>query len=176
MILNRIRSIDYVGEEETYDLQMEGPPNFIANSFVAHNSGDELNAALENFHNIIGVVIVTMPTTEKDMLRCLYLCSRFALPVIGVIENMNGANCECGAVMVCPKCKKKFFPFGESGIKKTCKELGIKHLGSIPVCPKIADNFRNGNPLLPKRYEKPITNALEIIKERLGLGSDAKSS
>ncbi|MBA3534226.1 MAG: hypothetical protein H0T73_20075, partial [Ardenticatenales bacterium] len=35
-----IRSIDYVGEEETYDIQMRPPGNnFVANGFIVHNSG-----------------------------------------------------------------------------------------------------------------------------------------
>jgi len=35
-----IRSLDYVSEEETYDLQMRPPGNnFVANGFVVHNSG-----------------------------------------------------------------------------------------------------------------------------------------
>ena len=40
-----IISIEYVGEEQVYDLQMEGPNhNFVANGFVSHNSGpDPLN-------------------------------------------------------------------------------------------------------------------------------------
>ncbi|MEW5829814.1 MAG: DNA polymerase III subunit alpha [Chloroflexota bacterium] len=35
-----IRAIEFVGEEETYDLQMQAPGNnFIANGFIVHNSG-----------------------------------------------------------------------------------------------------------------------------------------
>ena len=35
-----IISIEYAGEEQVYDLQMEGPNhNFVANGFVSHNSG-----------------------------------------------------------------------------------------------------------------------------------------
>ena len=37
-----IISIEYAGEEQVYDLQMEGPNhNFVANGFVSHNSGPE---------------------------------------------------------------------------------------------------------------------------------------
>ena len=35
----RIRSITYAGEQETYDIEMEGPHhNFVANGIVTHNS------------------------------------------------------------------------------------------------------------------------------------------
>jgi len=33
-----IKSIKYVGKEQTYDVEMEDPHNFIANGFVSHNS------------------------------------------------------------------------------------------------------------------------------------------
>jgi thymidylate synthase (FAD) len=43
--LVRIESIEYVGEKETYDLEVEGPfHNFIANGVVTHNSVNELSA------------------------------------------------------------------------------------------------------------------------------------
>lgn len=39
---DKIISIEYAGEEQVYDLQMQGPNhNFIANGFVSHNSGPE---------------------------------------------------------------------------------------------------------------------------------------
>jgi len=41
----RIERIEYVGERETYDLEVEGPyHNFIANGIVTHNSVNELSA------------------------------------------------------------------------------------------------------------------------------------
>ena len=43
--LVRIQSIEFVGDKETYDLEVEGPfHNFIANGIVTHNSVNELSA------------------------------------------------------------------------------------------------------------------------------------
>ncbi len=43
--LVRIERIEYVGERETYDLEVEGPyHNFVANGIVTHNSVNELSA------------------------------------------------------------------------------------------------------------------------------------
>jgi thymidylate synthase (FAD) len=43
--LVRIASIEFVGDKETYDLEVEGPfHNFIANGLVTHNSVNELSA------------------------------------------------------------------------------------------------------------------------------------
>ena len=34
-----VKSIDYVGMRETYDIEVEGPyHNFVANGFIVHNS------------------------------------------------------------------------------------------------------------------------------------------
>lgn len=139
-------------------------------------TSDEFSTALDNFPNTVGVVIVTQPTTERDMLRCLYLCSRLFLPVIGVVENMLGANCECGAVITCNKCNKEYLPFGDYNIQKICADLGVEYLGSIPVSPKIATNLKEGKPLLPKRYDVPITVALKIIKRRMDVMNDGSST
>src|SRR5258706_9550350 len=43
--LVRIHRVEYVGEKETYDLEVEGPfHNFIANGIVTHNSVNEYSA------------------------------------------------------------------------------------------------------------------------------------
>ncbi|MDP2956550.1 MAG: FAD-dependent thymidylate synthase [Longimicrobiales bacterium] len=43
--LVRIECLEYVGERETYDLEVEGPHhNFVANGIVTHNSVNELSA------------------------------------------------------------------------------------------------------------------------------------
>jgi len=43
--LVRIQSFEYVGEKETYDLEVEGPyHNFVANGIITHNSVNELSA------------------------------------------------------------------------------------------------------------------------------------
>lgn len=36
----RIQSIEYVGQKQTYDIEMVGSPYFCANEFLTHNSGD----------------------------------------------------------------------------------------------------------------------------------------
>ena len=35
---SRVLSIDYCGEEDTYDIEVEGIHNFVANGFIVHNS------------------------------------------------------------------------------------------------------------------------------------------
>jgi len=43
--LVRIRSLEYVGDKETYDIEVEGPfHNFVANGIITHNSVNEISA------------------------------------------------------------------------------------------------------------------------------------
>jgi len=45
---DKITSIEYVGEERVFDLQMTAPDhNFIANGFVSHNSGPQVEAQMD---------------------------------------------------------------------------------------------------------------------------------
>jgi thymidylate synthase (FAD) len=61
--LSRIKSIEYVGEKETYDLEVEGPHhNFIANGIVTHNSVNEYSTRYS-------VAIDAMQTTAPDQWR-----------------------------------------------------------------------------------------------------------
>ncbi|HNH80342.1 MAG TPA: BglII/BstYI family type II restriction endonuclease, partial [Anaerolineales bacterium] len=60
-----IKGIEYVGEEDTYDLQMQAPGNnFVANGFVVHNSGMTrwlVQMKPKNLDNIIAMVALYRP-------------------------------------------------------------------------------------------------------------------
>jgi DNA polymerase III alpha subunit len=60
-----IKAIEYVGEEETYDIQMDGPGNnFVANGFVVHNSGMRklmLDMKPTRFEHIVAAVALFRP-------------------------------------------------------------------------------------------------------------------
>ncbi|GAB4501533.1 MAG: hypothetical protein Fur0035_10750 [Anaerolineales bacterium] len=60
-----IQSIEFVGDEETYDLQMQAPGNnFIANGFIVHNSGMTryvVEMKPKNLDHIIAMVALYRP-------------------------------------------------------------------------------------------------------------------
>ncbi|MCC7118506.1 MAG: DNA polymerase III subunit alpha [Anaerolineales bacterium] len=60
-----IKSIELVGEEDTYDLQMQAPGNnFVANGFIVHNSGMTrwiMQMKPQNLDNIIAMVALYRP-------------------------------------------------------------------------------------------------------------------
>ena len=135
-------------------------------------SSDEFRASIEVFPSLIGAVIVTLPTTTEDLLRCFDLTSRFMIPILGVIENMYGAITECGVEPICPKCQKVFKPLGDSVNKKLCEERGIEYLGSIPVLSEYSTQLKKGNPLIPEQYNEPILKAIELIRKELSVNGN----
>ena len=61
IILSEVTSIDYIGEEETYDIEMPSPHhNFIANGFVVHNSQQSQRYVKEDLFDFI------IPPAIKD--------------------------------------------------------------------------------------------------------------
>jgi intein/homing endonuclease/ATP-dependent 26S proteasome regulatory subunit len=80
--IQSIKSIDYIGEENTYDIQMETPRNnFIANNFVVHNSGkSHCSKAIASFLELpllrldLGSVFGRyVGTSEENMRRALHI-------------------------------------------------------------------------------------------------------
>ncbi|GAB4548466.1 MAG: hypothetical protein Fur002_25330 [Anaerolineales bacterium] len=66
---DRVASIEAVGEAETFDLTMDGEPNFVANDIVVHNSFAYLiPAALFAMQNNTRVVISTNTINLQDQL------------------------------------------------------------------------------------------------------------
>ena len=67
IILSEVTSIDYIGEEETYDIEMPSPHhNFIANGFVVHNSQQSQRYVKENeFDYIIPPAIKNNKNAER---------------------------------------------------------------------------------------------------------------
>jgi DNA polymerase III alpha subunit/intein/homing endonuclease len=61
----KIKNIEFVGEEDTYDIQMQAPGNnFVANGFIVHNSGMTrwlVQMKPKNLDNIIAMVALYRP-------------------------------------------------------------------------------------------------------------------
>jgi len=49
-ITSKVRSIEYIGEKEVYDLSVEGVHNFVANGIIVHNS-----TVINSSRNLVGI-------------------------------------------------------------------------------------------------------------------------
>lgn len=69
---NRIESVREVGEEEVYDITVEGSHNFVAEGFVVHNTGSgsiPIIAELAKKVRALSVAVVTLPFSVEGRER-----------------------------------------------------------------------------------------------------------
>ena len=119
---------------------------------------------------LVGGVVVTIPSTKVDARRVVKLHLLNDIPVIGLIENM--------AYFEDPESGKKYYVFGEPFGEKLCNEFGIEYLGQIPLSMEIGERVRSGNPVLPEKYADPIKRAVEKIKDapKIGLATKVREA
>jgi len=106
-------------------------------------------------NDLIGGIVVTIPSTIVDARRVIKLHLFNDIPVLGVIENM--------AWFEDPETGKKYYVFGDNIGDKLAKEFGIDYLGAIPLSVEIGQSVRKGNPILPDKYAEPIRRAVDKV-------------
>jgi len=106
---------------------------------------------------ISGAVIVTTPQDVALSIarRGLRMFQETSVPVLGVIENMSG--------YVCPHCGKISYVFPHGGVARTCQEMGVPHLGAIPLDPKLAVCGDKGVPISVLDPDSPAAKAYAQI-------------
>jgi Mrp family chromosome partitioning ATPase len=139
--LSRIRSIEPLGETETYDLQVEQHSNFVANQMLVHNTGDA-SLTLAQTVPLGGVVIVTTPQDAALNIaaKALAMFKRLNVPILGVVENMS--------YFVCPNCGERTYIFGSGGGKRIAAERGVDFLGEIPLDLAVREQSDRGQPIV----------------------------
>lgn len=105
-------------------------------------TGDEVLSVCQLIDNLDGAILVTTPQkiAAIDVRKTVTFCRRLQVPILGVVENMNG--------FVCPKCGEitSILPEGEG--RKIAQDMEIPFLGSIPIDPDIAWAGDRGSPFL----------------------------
>jgi thymidylate synthase ThyX len=101
VVLDEIVSIEYVGEEMTYDIEMEHPyHNFVANGFVVHNSQRYCNYGKKGFQFIIPPTHREKPGQEERFINdALYAYGRY-------LEYINDGIPPEDAREILPNCTK----------------------------------------------------------------------
>eukprot|EP01125_Pyxidicula_operculata_P006004 TRINITY_DN209_c0_g1_i1.p1 TRINITY_DN209_c0_g1~~TRINITY_DN209_c0_g1_i1.p1 ORF type:complete len:177 (+),score=34.87 TRINITY_DN209_c0_g1_i1:739-1269(+) len=110
-----------------------------------------------------GAIIVTTPQEVAllDVRKEINFCKKVGLPIIGVVENMNG--------FVCPKCKTetKIFAPTTGGALAMCKEMQVPYLGSIPLDPSIAKSCDAGKSYIQQCPDSPASQCYKKIFESI---------
>jgi Mrp family chromosome partitioning ATPase len=116
-------------------------------------TGDEPLSVCQLIGRLDGAVIVTTPqrVAAVDVRKSITFCRQLQVPVLGVIENMNG--------FACPKCGEVTSVFRSGGGTSIANDMGVTFLGSIPLDPQIGEACDSGQAFV-RRYAASPTAAL----------------
>jgi len=124
-------------------------------------TGDEILSILQSIPEIDGVIIVSTPqeVAVLDARRAIRLVKQMGVPILGIIENMSE--------FLCPHCGESYYLFGEGPTQKAAKEYGIKHLGSLPLDPRIISLSDSGTPFVVEDPESKAAKAFGAVVDQL---------
>jgi Mrp family chromosome partitioning ATPase len=135
-----------------------GPIEYLLIDLPA-GSGDEFRVVRGILKNIIGQVVVTLPNTTDDLLRCIDISSRFSIPIIGVVENLAYVSCEdCGH-------DNHLYGLNEENsiVREICVEYNLRYFGQMPYIPELHDDDDEDAFVIPDDEIEIIENILEAI-------------
>lgn len=121
-------------------------------------TGDEPLSVAQLLPEMDGVIIVTIPSEVSQMVvkKSVSFARTLGMPIIGVIENMNG--------FICPKCGTRVDIFQEGGGKRIAEELNIQFLGSIPIDQRVCEDADRGAPFIVEHADSPASKSfMEIV-------------
>ena len=86
------------------------------------------------------MAVVTTPqmAAQKVAVRVADMARRSHMPIVGVIENMSGFQCECG---------QEHALFGQGGGEELAKDLGVPLIAKIPLDPHVVPGGDDGLPV-----------------------------
>lgn len=99
--------------------------------------------------DIDGAIVVSTPQDVAllDTKKGLNMFNQVKVPVIGMVENMS-------YFIPDDNPSKKYYIFGEGGVKNAAKELNVNMLSEIPLEIALRESSDNGNPYMNnKAYE-----------------------
>jgi ATP-binding protein involved in chromosome partitioning len=137
------------------------------------SQSEEIMGLLDYIEDIFGVVIICQPTdfSQADTERALDLLRDRAVPIIGIVANMDGA--------ICPKCGERFYPFltKRADVEDFAGEYNIPFLASIPQTSSfdrikplfldLAGKVIKASPVKLPRHEKRKRFKRETLKAML---------
>ena len=137
---------------------------------------EKTQAALEiTKDDLLGLVMVVLPTTYNACLQVLDLCARMGLHIFGMIENQSGARSFDGKRVMVEGENREFYPLGLSdpmvdgdkvmSMKEIAERSGVGYLGGIPLVEGMFRQVLRGDPRIPAHSNEAIKNAAARISE-----------
>ncbi len=106
-----------------------------------------------------GAIIVSTPQEVAllDVKRGIKMFDKLGVKILGLVDNMSFFIGDDG---------KKYYIFGEGGVKKTAEEFKKNFLGEIPINPDVGNCGDNGKPLVEENPDHNISKIyLEFAKK-----------
>jgi Mrp family chromosome partitioning ATPase len=126
-------------------------------------TGDEPLSVCKLIGNLDGAVIVTTPqkVAVVDVRKSITFCRKLQVPILGVVENMNG--------FVCPKCGEVTRILSAGGGKRIAEDMEVPFLGSIPIDPMIAEACDSGQVFVQSYAASSTAKIMRTIIEPIAL-------
>jgi ATP-binding protein involved in chromosome partitioning len=107
---------------------------------------------------LTGAVIVTTPQDVSliDARKGLEMFREVRVPVLGIVENMSYFVGEDG---------KRYEIFRHGGGRKLAEAAGVPFLGEIPIDPKVAECGDQGDPIVHKYPDSPVSAAYRTLSQ-----------
>lgn len=131
-------------------------------------TGDEPLSVCQLIGEMDGAVIVTTPqkVAEVDVRKSITFCRQIRVPVLGVVENMNG--------FACPECGKVTHILRSGGGQRLSGNMGVPFLGAIPIDPKIAEACDDGVVFMQHFEASPTAKVMKDIVDPIIAGEKTK--
>ena len=114
--------------------------------------------------DIDGAIVVSTPQDVAilDSRKGLNMFSQVKVPVLGMVENMSYFVPDDNPT-------KKYYIFGEGGVKKAAQELNVNLLAEIPLEIALREGSDNGKPYMnEKKHEgRPVWNAYMTLAKNI---------
>ncbi len=103
---------------------------------------------------VAGAIVVTTPQDLAliDVKKAVRMFEQVGVPILGVIENMS--------YFLCPHCDGRSEIFGHGGAAQTCRQMGLRFLGEIPLQATVREASDAGIPIVTKAPDSPAAVAL----------------
>jgi Mrp family chromosome partitioning ATPase len=120
-------------------------------------TGDEPLSVCKLIGNLDGAVIVTTPqkVATVDVRKSITFCRKMQVPILGVVENMNG--------FACPRCGEITRILSAGGGKRIAEDMSVPFLGSIPMDPMIAEACDSGQVFVQSYAASPTAEIMQAI-------------
>jgi len=114
----------------------------------------DVQLSLVQMTPVAGAIVVTTPQDLAliDVKKAVRMFEKVGVPILGVIENMS--------YYLCPHCEGRSEIFGHGGAEETCRQMGLRFLGEVPLQAELREASDAGVPILARHPESPAARAI----------------